>query len=135
MAKIRTKKKINWGGFNPSELNRLEVEMIEVSRISESVTFLIKDTVIGEQPYIGENEETLISEFPFQVIREKRFPISMETYNQLFTAVESQIPSELTPFEKEILRPKLALLFYFNQDALENGLCGYNTTPSDWEIR
>lgn len=134
MTKIRTKEKINWGGFDPSKLNHVEVEIKEVSKTSESVTFLIKDTVIGEQSYIGENEETLISEFPFQVIREKRFSVPMAMYNQLFTAVESQIPSELTPFEKESLRPKLALLFYFSQDTLENGLCGYNTTPSDWEI-
>jgi site-specific DNA-adenine methylase len=134
MAKIRTKNKINWGGFDPSKLNHVEVEIKEVSKTSESVTFLVKDTVIGENEYIGENEETLISEYPFQVIREKRFSVPMELYNQLYSAVESQIPTELTPFEKEQLRPKMALLFYFSNDTLANGLCGYNTTPNDWEI-
>ena len=134
MAKIRTKEKINWGGFDPSKLNHVEVEIKEVSITSESVTFLIKDTVIGESEYIGENEEILISEYPFQVIREKRFSVPMELYNNLFTTVESQIPIELTPFEKEQLRPKLALLFYFCNDTLENGMCGYNTTPNQWQI-
>ena len=134
MAKIRTTEKINWGGFAPSKLNHVEVEIKEVSKTSESVTFLIKDTVIGEREYIGENEETLISEYPLQVIREKRFTVSMELYNQLFQTVESQIPAELTPFEKEKLRPKLALLFFFCQDTLENGMCGYNTNPNQWQI-
>ena len=54
MAKIRTTEKINWGGFDPSKLNHVEVEIKEVSKTSESVTFLIKDTVIGENQYIGE---------------------------------------------------------------------------------
>lgn len=133
MAKIRTKEKINWGGFDPSKLNHVEVEIKEVSKTSESVTFLIKDTVIGESEYIGENDEVLISEYPLQVIREKRFSVTMELYNQLFTAVELQIPPQLTPFEKEELRPKLALLFYFRQDTLDNGLCGYNTEAEQWE--
>lgn len=133
MAKIRSINKLNWGGFDPSKLNYVEVEIKEVSKTSESVTFLIKDTAIGESEYIGENEETLISEYPLQVIREKRFSVPMELYNQLFTAVESQIPPQLTPFEKEELRPKLALLFYFRQDTLDNGLCGYNTEAEQWE--
>ena len=134
MAKIRTKEKISWGGFDPSKLNHVEVEIKEVAKTSESVTFLVKDTVIGEQTYLGENEETLISEYPFQVIREKRFSVPMELYNQLYSTVESQIPIELTPFEKEKLRPKMALIFYFCNDTLDNGLCGYNTTQNDWEI-
>lgn len=134
MAKIRTTEKINWGGFDPSKLNHVEIEIKEVSKTSENVTFLIKDTVIGENQYLGENDEVLISEYPFQVIREKRFSVPMELYNQLFTAVETQIPPQLTPFEKEELRPKLALLFYFCQDTLDNGLCGYNTNPNQWQI-
>lgn len=134
MAKIRTKNKINWGGFDSSKLNYVEVEIKEVNKTSESITFLVKDTVIAEQTYLGENDETLISEYPFQVIREKRFSVPMALYNQLYSEVESQIPSELTPFEKEKLRPKMALLFYFSSDTLENGLCGYNTNATDWEI-
>ena len=134
MAKIRTTEKINWGGFNPSKLNHIEVEIKEVSKTSESVSFHIKDTVIGESQYIGDNDEVLISEYPFQVIRDKRFSVPMELYNQLYLAVESQIPPQLTHFEKEELRPKLALLFYFCQDTLDNGLCGYNTNPNQWQI-
>ena len=134
MAKIRSTNKINWGGFAPSKLNHVEVEIKEVVRTSVDVTFEITDTVIGETNYLGDNEETLISEYPFQVIREKRFTVSMELYNQLFQTVESQIPPELTPFEKEKLRPKLALLFYFCQDTLDNGMCGYNTNQNDWQI-
>lgn len=134
MAKIRSINKLNWGGFDPSKLNVIEIEIKEISKTSSEVTFLIKDTVIAEQSYLGENDETIISEYPFQVIREKRFSVPMALYNQLYSAVETQIPSNLTPFEKEELRPKLALLFFFGNDKLDNGLCGYNTQPNDWQI-
>lgn len=134
MAKIRTVEKINWGGFDPSKLNVIEVEIKEILKTSDSVTFHIKDVVIGETAYIGENGETLTTEYPLQVIREKRFTVDITLYNQLYAFVETQIPDTFSPFEKELLRPKIALLHYFTNDLLENGLCGYNTTPAQWKI-
>lgn len=139
MAKIRTKQKILWGGWNPFLKNRIEVEMKEISKSSTHITFKITDTVIGENVFKNENEEDVISEFPLQVIRDKIFSVPMELYNQLYLAVEQMLSSNLTPFEKEQLRPKLAFLFYFQNDKIvnpENGeeFCLYGLQPTDFEI-
>lgn len=138
MAKIRSTTKLNWGGWNPFIQNFIEIEIQEVSKSDTQISFLVKDTVIGEQEYLGENNETLINEYPLQVIREKRFSVPMELYNQLYQAVESQMPAELTPFEKEKLRPKLAFLYYFGTDKIldenQTEFCLYGTQPNDWVI-
>lgn len=138
MAKIRTKEKVNWGGWNPFLKNRIEIEMKEISKSATNVIFKITDTVIGENVYKNENDEDIISEFPLQVIREKIFNVPMELYNQLYSAVEQFIPAELTPFEKEQLRPKLAFLFYFQNDKIvdenQNEFCLYGLQPEDFEI-
>ena len=148
MAKIRTKQKVNWGGWNPFQKNKIEFEMKEISKSATNVVFKITDTVIGEKSYenkifdeAGELVETeqIVSEFPLQVIREKIFSVPMELYNQLYLAVEQLIPAELTPFEKEQLRPKLAFLFYFQNDKIvnpetEEQFCLYGLQPTDFEI-
>ena len=118
MAKLRTKEKVNWGGWNPFLKNKIEFEIREISKSATNVIFKITDTVIGENVFKDENDNDVISEFPLQVIREKTFNVPMELYNQLYLAVEQLIPAELTPFEKEQLRPKLAFLFYFQNDKI-----------------
>lgn len=138
MAILRSTERINWGGWNPFQQNFIEIEIKELSRTNNQVEFSIIDTVIGEHEYLGDNEETLINEYPLQIIREKRFSVPVTLFNQLYSSVESQIPSESTPFEKEALRFKLASLFYFQNDKIldenDNEFCLYGTQPNQWVV-
>lgn len=138
MAKLRSTQKINWGGWNPLVSNFIEIEATEIAKTDTEVVYMIKDYVIGENEYLGENNETLISEYVLQVIRERRFPVPMALYNQLYNAVNQLMPAELTAFEKDKLRPKMALLTYFQNDKIvdENGneFCLYKTQPNQWVI-
>lgn len=132
MAKIRTTGKINWGGFNPAVLNNIEIESVEVLRTSEEIVYQITDTVIGEREYLGENDEVLIDEYPFQVIRNKRLSISVAQFNQLYEYIDANVLAGLTPFEKEERREKEAMLYFYRNDRLSNNMCGYNTLPEQW---
>lgn len=138
MAKLRTTERIYWGGHNPFIPNYIESEIIEVSRSETQIDFSVKDIVIGENEYFGANNESLIAEYTLQVIREKRFSVSVELFNQLYMVVESIIDPELTPFEKDILRPKVAFLYYFQNDKIvdenDNQFCLYGTQPNQWAI-
>jgi len=138
MAKIRTTERVEWGGWNPFIKNFLEIESKEVNRTQAEIIFAIKDTVIGEQSYIGENNETLINEYPLRVIREVRFSVNIDLYNQLFNAIDSNLPAELTPFEKEKTREEQAFIYFFQNDFIvdENGaeFCLYGTQPNQWTV-
>ena len=138
MAKLRSTQKINWGGWNPFVKNFVEIEATEIAKTDTEVFYMIKDSVIGENEYLGENNETLISEYVLQTIRERRFSVPMALYNQLYNAVEQQMPAELTAFEKEQIRPKMALLIYFQNDKIidenNNEFCLYGTQSNQWQI-
>lgn len=139
MAKIRTKNRINWGGWNPFIKNFIEIEMLEIAKTENGVIFSIKDYVIAEKEYLGPNQETLIHEYILQTIRDVRFNVSMTLYNQLYEAVSQSMNQELTPFEKDSLRPKMAFLMFFQNDKIiddnNNQFCLYGTQPNDWEIK
>ena len=138
MAKIRTKEKINWGGWNPFLKNRIEIEMIEISKSAEQVVFKITDKVIGEKIFKDDQDNDVISEYVLLENPRKIFIVPIDLYNQLYLGVEQFIPANLTPFEKEQLRPKLAFLFYFQNDKIydesQNEFCLYGTQPEDWDI-
>lgn len=138
MAKIRTTERVNWGGWNPFVKNFLEIESKEVSRTTTEVTFSIKDTVIGERIYLGDNNEELIQEYPLRIIREVFFSINIDTYNQLFNMIDSSLPSGLSPFTKEKIREEQAFLYFFKNDKIvdesSNEFCLYGTNENQWQI-
>lgn len=138
MAKIRTTERINWGGWNPFIKNYVEIESREVNRTSTEIVFAIKDTVIGEQSYTNEDNETLIQEYAFRVVREIRFSVPMEMYNQLYHAIDELLPDTLTPFEKEKTREEQAFLYFFKNDKIQdeqgNEFCLYGTQPEVWNV-
>lgn len=140
MAKIKTKQAINWGGWNPFILNKVQIEMIEKSKTDSSVTFQIIDTVLEE---VTETDE-LQNEFTFEKeliqIRKRFFTVTKEQYNQLYAGAEAYInatASELTYFEREKVRPAIALLLFVQSDKItdenNNEFCLYGTQPNDWE--
>ena len=137
MAKIITTEPINWGGFNSLILNKIQIELKELSRSSENVVYQVRDTAMVENTYIDDNniEQTYLVEN--SVIRNKTLSISKDEYNTLFTNADAYTDAtypNLSVFEKEEIRPKVALLLYFQNDLLPNGLCGYNTQPSQWTL-
>jgi hypothetical protein len=134
MEKIRTKNKINWGGYDPLFLNHVEIRMEKLYETVDSVLFNIKDVVIGEKKNLDANNIEIVSEYDYQIIRDKNVFIPITKYNELYLAIDSQLSSTLTPFEKEKIRPKLALLYYFTNDTISNGKCGYNTNSTNWKI-
>jgi hypothetical protein len=138
MAKLRSTQKIDWGGWNPFFKNFIEIEAVEITKTEQEVIYLITDSVIGERNTIGDNGEPIIEEYVLHVIREKKFSVPMALWNQLYNAVEQAMPAELTPFERDQLRPKLALKMYFQNDKIsdENGneFCLYGLQPNEIEI-
>lgn len=138
MAKLRSKERISWGGWNPFVKNFIETEVQEISRTESEVLFQITDYIIGEREYVGEAEQRLTSEFILLTIPRKRFAVPMDLYNNLYNMVEQEFPSNLTPFEREALRPRIAFLKFFQNDKIfdENGnsFCLWGTQPNQWEI-
>lgn len=139
MAKIRTINKVNWGGWNPFIKNYIEIESKEINRTENEIIFHIKDVVIGEQSYLGENNETLINEYPLRTVRDVFFPVNMELYNDLYHAIDELLPNSLTPFEKDKIREEEAFLYFFKNDKIldenNNQFCLYGTQPNEWEVK
>lgn len=137
MAELITNQKINWGGANPSIQNKIRLKMVEVARNENGVVMQITDTVIAENSYIEEGIEKFY-ETDFQVVRNKTMTVPVEMYNAIFANAETYINAnypELTAFQKEALRPKVALWIYVTNDKFaHNDLCIYNTLPEIWEI-
>lgn len=137
MAELITNQKINWGGANPLIQNKIRLKMVETSRSENGVVMQITDTVIAENSYIEEGVERFY-ETDFQVIRNKTVVVPVELYNAIFANAEAYINanhSELNAFQKEVLRPKVALwLFVKNDKFVHNDLCIYDTQPEIWEI-
>lgn len=145
-VRLRTTKKVSWGGWNPFINNYLEFELNQKSKTQHDVTFLIKDIVKSERIIELENNQTQNVEYDYTVLREKVFTVDITLYNQLYQVAEQQLPSGLTPFEKETMREKIAFLIYFTNDFLqdengndrvdENGnkLCLYGLLSNEVEI-
>ena len=137
MAELITNQKINWGGANPSIQNKIRLKMVETSRSENGVVMQITDTVIAENSYIEEGVEHFY-ETDFQVIRNKTVVVPVEMYNSIFENAEMYINSnhpDLSAFQKDILRSKVALWLYVTNDKfVHNDLCIYDTQPEIWEI-
>lgn len=128
---LQTKTPINWGGANPLINNKIRVSIAETSRNENGITYLIQDTPIIEGEFEGQPYET-----DYGIIRSKSVTITPEQHDTLYGNADLYIDSlhpEITLFEREKLRPKIALLLYVQNDKLENGKCIYNTEPEQWE--
>jgi len=137
MIVIRTTEKINWGGRNPFINNVIEIEMSEILRDSSSITFNITDRVIIDTPV-----DSLIPSRGSLVINNKRVIITVSEYNNLFQLADDYIKinnPDLSIFNREALRPSIALLLYFQNDKImdesNNEFCLYGTTPNQWEVK
>jgi hypothetical protein len=150
-VRLRSTRKINWGGWNPFIDNYLEIELTQKSKSSQNVVFEIKDIVKEERIIQIDNDELGNEQFKTIevdsfVLRQKTFTVPTALYNQLYQASESVISTELSPFEKEIMREKMSFLMFFTNDFLtdengvvrtdENGnsLCLYATLSNEWVI-
>lgn len=141
MAKLRSTEKLNWGGANPFIDNFIEIEMKEIFANDTIVKYQITDTVIGERTILDENQEEQISEFNLIQIRRKTIDVTPEVYQQMYDLADIHITANyenITRFERENLRSKVALWIYFTNDKIEDGngnlVCLYNTQPNQWEI-
>lgn len=145
-VRLRSTRKINWGGWNPFINNYLEIELNQLSKSAQNVVFKIKDIIKADRVIQLENNQTETVEYDLNVLRDKTFTVPTQLYNQLYQAAEQQLPSGLTPFEKELMREKIAFLIFFTNDFLtdengntrtdENGnsLCLYGTLANEWVI-
>ncbi|TDO68820.1 hypothetical protein EV143_1184 [Flavobacterium chryseum] len=85
------------------------------------INYLAKDPLTGSEIAIPGKAKTI--------------QITIEKYNEMFLATDSLIPSNLTPFEKSVLRKRLCLLIYVQNDFLEGTTkCIFNTEPQKWII-
>lgn len=125
MIKIQSKKQFIYDNATQKSATII-IEMIkweEVSNgiMSTDINYIAKDTVT--------NAESMISG------KSKTIQISIERYNELFLATDALIPSELSPYEKSVLRKKLCLLIYVQNDILDGtDKCIYGSSPNDWEL-
>ena len=131
MTTVQTKTPINWGGANPTIDNKIRVSITEISRDANGITYNIIDTPLIEHTLDGQTFET--SHIP---IRNKTITITPEQHDTLYGNADLYINSmypTTTLFEREKLRPKIALLLYIQNDKLSNGKCIYNTESDQWE--
>lgn len=137
MTTVQTKTPINWGGANPLIENRIRVSIFELSRNENGITYAIKDTAIAEHSFIDENGNLQTYETDYHTIRQVNVTITAEEHDTLYVNAENYIDAyfqNLTIFEKEKLRSKVALLIYIQNDKLDNGKCIYNTEPEQWGV-
>jgi hypothetical protein len=139
MAKIRTKTKINWGGFNPNIQNTIISTATELVKNENGCTFQIRDVAMLEHDVLDESGEVVSTyETEFQETRQaKNVLIDSLQYDQLFQASNQYMDfhyPNLTILQREVKRLDVAFYLYFTADFLDNGLCGYNTNSIDWEI-
>ena len=137
MTAVQTTTPINWGGANPLIDNKIRVSISELSRNENGITYAIKDTPIVERSFIDESGNLQTYETDYHTIRQTTVTITSNEHDTLYINAENYIDAHfpnLTIFEKEKLRSKVALLLYIQNDKLDNGKCIYNTEPEQWEL-
>jgi hypothetical protein len=138
MAKIRTKTKINWGGFNPDIQNTIISTATELVKNESGCTFQIRDVAMLEHDVLDENGVVVSTyETEFQELRNKQININSEQYEQLFQAsnlyMDEHYP-HLTTLQREVKRLDVAFYLHFSSDFLPNGSLGYGTEINNWQI-
>jgi hypothetical protein len=138
MPEIITNRAVFWGGFNPEIANFIKISMKEIFRNAELVTFEIMDTILEEKEIISDDDEKKSTYFvPYCVTRHKQIAINSSLYDELYrnsnAYIDKHFPNKTT-FEKDNMRPEVALLISFTNSLLENGKCGYNTSSNDWTL-
>ena len=138
MAKIRTKTKINWGGFNPNIQNTIISTATELVKNENGCTFQIRDVAMIEHEVLDENGKvTSIYETEFQELRNKQININPEEYEQLFQASNLYMDKHypiLNTIQREVKRLDVAFYLHFTFDFLPSGKLGYGTEINDWQI-
>lgn len=138
IAKVVTTIPIDWGGANPFIFNKVQISMSEISRSENGVIMQINDHIIVQKSYLDENEEVQTYEFESQEIRNKQMEISVEQYNTLFAGADAYLEAtqpNATVFEKEKLRPNIALLLFIQNDKLDGTEhLIYLTQANEWEL-
>jgi hypothetical protein len=138
MAKIRTKTKINWGGFNPDIPNTIISTATELVKNENGCTFQIRDVAMLEHEVLDENGVVVSTyETEFQELRNKQININSKQYEQLFQAsnlyMDEHYPS-FTTLQREVKRLDVAFYLHFTSDFLTGGKLGYGTEINDWKI-
>lgn len=132
MAKIITKEPINWGGFDPTILNKVSIEIREMSKTESGIQFRVTDNVLIEHIEEMGNYTTVLC-----TPRSKTLNISVEQYNTLFLGAIAYIDAvypEYTQFQRDSIIKNVALLLYVQNDKIGSGKCAYDTLETDWEI-
>jgi hypothetical protein len=138
MAQIRTKTKINWGGFNPNIQNTIISTATELVKNENGCTFQIRDVAMLEHDVLDESGEVVSTyETEFQELRNKQININSEQYEKLFQAsnlyMNEHYPS-LNTIQREVKRLDVAFYLHFTSDFLPSGKLGYGTEINDWKI-
>jgi len=138
MAKLRTKTKINWGGFNPEIQNTIISTATELVKNENVCTFQIRDVAMLEYKVLDESGVVVSTyETEFQELRNKQITINPEEYEQLFQAsnlyMDEHYP-RFTTIQREVKRLDVAFYLHFTSDFLPSGKLGYGTEINDWKI-
>jgi hypothetical protein len=138
MAKIRTKTKINWGGFNAEIQNTIICTATELVKNENGCTFQIRDVAMLEHNVLDESGKVVSTyETEFQELRNKQININSEQYEQLFEAsnlyMDEHYP-KLNTLQREVKRLDVAFYLHFSSDFLPGGKLGYGTEINDWQI-
>jgi len=138
MAKLRTKTKINWGGFNPEIQNTIISTATELVKNENVCTFQIRDVAMLEYKVLDESGVVVSTyETEFQELRNKQITINSEQYEQIFQAsnlyMDEHYPS-FTTLQREVKRLDVAFYLHFTSDFLPGGKLGYGTESNDWQI-
>jgi hypothetical protein len=138
MAKIRTKTKINWGGFNPEIQNTIISTATELLKNENGCTFQIRDVAMLEHDVLDESGKVVSTyETEFQELRNKQIAINPEEYEQLFQASNLYMDehySNLNTIQREVKRLDVAFYLQFTSDFLPSGKLGYGTEINNWQI-
>jgi len=138
MAKIRTKRKINWGGFNPDIENTIISTATELVKNENGCTFQIRDVAMLEHEVLDESGKVVSTyDTEFQELRNKQININPEEYEQLFQASNLYMDKHypiLNTIQREVKRLDVAFYLHFTFDFLPSGKLGYGTESNDWQI-
>lgn len=128
MAKLITKKQVLYD--NRSNLSaKIMLDLYVGDKMGDFYQITVKDHIVTEV----ETENGISRSFTF--LKEKTMPIAVETIDNLFAYVSSDIPTETPYSEREDLARELAFLDYVQGDVIAStGKLIYGLDAEDFEI-
>lgn len=134
MAKIKTVESVLFDSRHQYS-SFIELEITKFQEVNNGINIEVSDFIYKNIEIINEfgEQETIEQK---SLYYSRPIFISTQEMDAIASAVESQLPTDVTESQRREAIKKSALLYYVQNDRLKGDAskCIYNTDPVDWEI-